>query len=91
MLPSDLIAQRVRALPWWVSTLLSEARAVEWLLDLPSAGDTAFPSVARAGAHRFLIANYSSPLEDPQRTWISGQLAEDGTQVSLFRLDFLPR
>src|SRR5262245_14615102 len=44
--------------------------AVEHLLDLPSAGDTAFPSVARLGPHTFVIANYSSPLGDSELSWV---------------------
>jgi hypothetical protein len=41
--------------------------------DLHSAGDAAFPAVRRTGPHTFLVANYTSPLSDPDRTWIVGQ------------------
>lgn len=63
---------------------------VEHLLDFPSAGDTAFPSIVRTGPHTFLIANYTSPVDDPDRTWIEGQGALDGTQIYLISLRFEP-
>lgn len=63
-------------------------RRVVFLLDLPSAGDTAFPSVRRTGADTFLIANYTSPLDDPDRTWLEGQGALDGTAIYLITLTF---
>lgn len=66
-------------------------RSVEHLLDLPSAGDTAFPSVRRTGADTFLVANYTSPLDDPDRTWLEGQGALDGTSIYLITLSFRPR
>lgn len=66
-------------------------RRVVHLVDLPSAGDTAFPSVRRTGADTFLVANYSSPLDDPERTWLEGQGALDGTGIYLLTLSFAPR
>ena len=68
-----------------------QARRVVRVMDLPGCGDTSFPSVWRVGAHEFLIANYTSPLNDPNRTWISGQLSPQGTQVYLATLTFVPR
>ena len=35
---------------------------LEKLLDLPGCGDTAFPSIVRISASKFLVANYTSPL-----------------------------
>ncbi len=67
-----------------------EAHQVVHLLDFPSAGDTAFPSIRRTGAHSFLIANYTSPVSDPDRTWWDGQQATDGTQIYLIELTFEP-
>jgi len=61
---------------------------VEHVFDLPSAGDTAFPSVVQLEPNRFLIANYSSPLEDPDRTWLQGQLSSEGTGIYLVELNF---
>ena len=66
-------------------------RSVVHLVDLPSAGDTAFPSVRRTGADTFLVANYTSPLDDPERTWLEGQGALDGTSIYLITLSFRPQ
>ena len=49
--------------------------AVTHALDLPSAGDTCFASVVPLGRGQYLLYNYSSPFEDPDRTWIQGQNA----------------
>ena len=67
-----------------------ERRAVEWLMDLPGCGDTAFPTVRRLDAHRFLIANYTSPLDDPEISWIQAQVSQRGTQIYLSTLTFHP-
>jgi hypothetical protein len=67
------------------------AGRVVHLFDLPSAGDTAFPSIRRTGAHTFLLANYTSPPEDPDRTWLEGQISPDGTAIYLVTLTFVPR
>jgi len=68
-----------------------ENRKVVFVLDLPSAGDTALPSVIRTGAHTFLIANYTSPLSDPDRTWLQGQSRPDGTRIYLLTLEMKPK
>jgi hypothetical protein len=65
-----------------------DARAVEWMFDLPGQGDTAFPSIHRLDAHRFLVANYTSPLDMADPTWIEGQTSERGTQIYLTTLIF---
>ncbi|MEZ4241218.1 MAG: sialidase family protein [Myxococcota bacterium] len=65
-----------------------EARAVVWLFDLPSAGDTAFPQARRTGPHTFLVANYSSPLEMADASWLQGQTDARGTGVWLATLTF---
>jgi hypothetical protein len=67
-----------------------DAHAVVHLEDLPSAGDTAFPSIVQLDEHRFLVANYTSPPADPDRSWLEGQAAEDGTQIYLQEIEFLP-
>jgi len=51
------------------------AREVSFVLDLPSAGDTCFPAMVPLGGGRYLVYNYTSPLEgghDP--FWLEGQL-----------------
>ena len=61
---------------------------VEHLMDLPSNGDTSFPSIVQTGDHSFLIANYSSPLDNLEIKWINAQLSEKGTQLYLIDLLF---
>jgi len=49
--------------------------SVEFVLDLPSCGDTCFPAMVPLGGGNYLIYNYTSPLgqeEDP--FWLQGQL-----------------
>ena len=63
-------------------------RRFEVVLDLPSAGDTAFPSVVRLSPHEFLVANYSSAFRHEDRSWLWGQL--NGTGIYFVRLRFEP-
>ncbi len=65
-------------------------RRVVRVMDLPSAGDTAFASIRRTGPDSFLVANYTSPVDDPNRTWLEGQGAPDGTSIYLIQLVFTP-
>ncbi len=67
-----------------------QARKIVHLLDLPSAGDTAFASVHRTGAHTFLVANYTSPLDRPDISWSEGQGSSRGTQIYFVTLSFTP-
>jgi hypothetical protein len=67
------------------------ARRVVKVMDIPGCGDNAFPSVCRLDAHRFLIANYTSPLAHPGWTWLEGQLSPQGTQIYLAVLEMVPR
>lgn len=68
------------------------AKKVVHVFDLPSAGDTAFPSIVRLDAHRFLISNYTSPLDgDLERSWWNGQNAPEGTKLYFIELTFEPR
>jgi hypothetical protein len=67
-----------------------QQRSVVHLFDLPGAGDTAFASVQQTGPHTFLMANYTSPLDDPDISWLSGQNSERGTQIYLLTLSFVP-
>jgi hypothetical protein len=65
------------------------ARRLVPLLDLPSAGDTAFPSVARLTADTYLIANYSSPVGNGDHSWFRAQLNRTG--IYFVTLKFVPR
>ncbi len=66
------------------------ARRVVHVMDLPGVGDTAFPSVRQTGPHSFLLANYTSPLDDPDISWLQGQTSDRGTQIYLATIDFVP-
>lgn len=59
---------------------------IDFVMDLPGHGDTAFPSVYRLSEKEFLISNYTSPLHKPKRSWLNGQLKP--TQVYLMKLKF---
>ena len=62
-----------------------DALEVEWVLDLPSSGDTCFASILPEGEDRWSVWNYSSPLdEDP--TWLQGQYGT--TQIYTIDLMF---
>jgi hypothetical protein len=64
-------------------------RQVEWIMNLPGAGDTAFPSIQRLDKDRFLIANYSSPVKHRKiRTWLNGQLGRTGIYLQV--ISFAP-
>jgi hypothetical protein len=65
------------------------SRSVRWLFDIPGVGDTAFPSAWRTGAHTWTFANYTSPLDDPDISWLEAQVSERGTQLYLADLEFV--
>ncbi len=50
------------------------ARSVSFELDLPSRGDTCFAGLVELGDSRYLIYNYTSPLEGDDVAWVRGQL-----------------
>jgi len=68
-----------------------QKREVVHLFDFPSAGDTSFPSILRTGPHSYLIANYTSPLKFPGRSWMWGQVSPQGTQIYFTTLHFAPK
>ena len=49
------------------------ALRVDWVLDLPSNGDTCFASNVPLSPKRQLVFNYTSPLADPDLAWNEGQ------------------
>ena len=59
------------------------------MMDIPGVGDTAFPAIWRTGPHRFLMANYTSPLDTPDVTWLEGQSSRRGTQIYLMDIEFV--
>lgn len=65
-----------------------DRREVILVANMPGAGDTAFPSIVQLDEHRFLVANYSSPLDEPEITWLQGQISDRGTQIHLVEITF---
>ena len=49
---------------------------VEFVLDLPSKGDTCFASALHRGGDDWLVYNYSSPVDGDDVSWIEGQNGE---------------
>jgi hypothetical protein len=67
---------------WEVDPDLS---AVSWILDLPSRGDTCFPSVVSVPESEDIwLFNYSSPIDGPDLDWYEGQQGE--TRIYRHRL-----
>lgn len=61
--------------------------AVSWIQDLPSAGDTCFPSAIEIDDNRFDIYNYTSDYEKgAQWPWLKGQLSP--TKIYKVTVDF---
>ena len=61
---------------------------IEFILDLPSRGDTCFPSALPRGENTFLIYNYSNEIEGPDLTWRQGQFRNSfiySTTLTVFR------
>lgn len=55
---------------WFVNR---DTLKVQHLLDLPSKGDTCFPSALPRGEGKFLLYNYSSDIDGPDVYWQKGQ------------------
>lgn len=47
---------------------------ISHLLDLPSRGDTCFPSIIQDKNNQYTLYNYSSDIDGPDRGWLDGQL-----------------
>lgn len=59
-------------------------KKIEWVMDLPGNGDTAFPSIQRLNKNQFVVANYSSStVYRKRRSWLSGQLGKTGIYISI--------
>lgn len=60
-----------------------DARSVQFVLDLPSRGDTCFPSILPVGEKEYDIYNYTSALDDEEDiSWIVGQ----GRPTSIYKI-----
>lgn len=60
----------------------AETLEVSWLTDLPSNGDTCFASVLENDDGSYTIYNYTSPLDDLEISWLTGQLGP----TSIYRI-----
>lgn len=49
---------------------------IEFILDLPSKGDTCFASVVKKSQNEYLLFNYTSPVDGPDIAWLKGQLGK---------------
>ncbi len=63
-----------------------ENKTADWVMDFPSTGDTAFPGIAQINENEFVLMNYSSDIDGPQKNWIRGQLGK--TFIYWTRLTF---
>lgn len=84
----DLLAYSSRPKRSALYQLDTATQSVVWLQDIPGVGDTAFVSARRVDADSWLFANYTSPLDDPDISWLEGQTSSRGTQIYLATLSF---
>lgn len=63
-----------------------QERKLDYVLTLPSAGDTAFPSILELGEGDFLVVNYSSPFEKSDWSWGTGQ--KNATGIYFVKISF---
>ena len=85
----DFLAYSTRAKRTAVYEVDVEQKTVEHIMDIPGVGDTAFPAVRRLDDHRFLVANYTSPLENPDINWLDAQVSDKGTGIYLSEIQFI--
>jgi hypothetical protein len=69
----DYSLHRKRCSLWKVDP---DLLSVEFVQDLPSKGDTCFPSMLRVTPQSVELYNYSSPVDGADLPWIGGQLQE---------------
>lgn len=85
----DLVAYSLRSHGTAVWKLNTSTAELEWIMDLPGCGDTAFPSVVQTSDHSYMILNYSSPLEKCQYwPWIVGQVSPEGSVIYAVEVEF---
>ena len=65
---------------------------LDFVMELPGCGDTAFASWVRLSEHKFLVANYTSPISRCEDwSWLQGQISPLGTGIYFVVLDFTPK
>ncbi len=84
-LPNPVESLYYLARYWWTKKrtalykLDKDNLTFEPVLDFPSRGDTAFPALVQIDENTYRMYNYSSPLQGPDRVWMTGELT--GTQI----------
>lgn len=48
----------------------------DWVIDLPGCGDNAFPGIVQKDSNTYIILNYSNSFENPNISWLEGQLGK---------------
>ena len=61
-------------------------RTVNWVADVPSRGDTAFPGIVWTGPDSIEVYNYSSPIHGDDLPWVAGQLGPTNIYVTAITL-----
>src|SRR2546425_5406 len=64
---------RKRTSLWCIN---KETLRVKRTFDLPSRGDTCFPAMVPLNERQYLVYNYSSPMEGPDKFWFWGQVTQ---------------
>jgi hypothetical protein len=85
----DMVGYSLRQKRSALFRLNTRDHSIEHLQDIPGVGDTAFCSVRRVGRDRFLLANYTSPLDAPDISWLEGQTSPRGTSIYLMDVELL--
>jgi hypothetical protein len=66
----------------------ADTLTVAWVLDLPSRGDTCFPSILRPEEGRIDVYNYSSPMDGPESSWPDPVWVEgQGGETRIYRTE----
>lgn len=85
----DMVSYSLRQKRSAVYRLNTRDHSIEHLQDIPGVGDTAFCAVRRVGRDRFLLANYTSPLDAPDVSWLEGQTSSRGTSIYLMDVELV--
>jgi hypothetical protein len=84
----DFLAYSTRSKRSALYKVNPDALSVAHIKDFPGVGDTAFPAIRRLSEHRFIMANYTSPLDNPDINWLDAQASDLGTQIYLTQIHF---
>merc|ERR1712126_376515 len=89
---ADLAAFTLRSHGTGLWKLNQNEGKLDFVMELPGCGDTAFASWVRLSEHKFLVANYTSPISRCEDwSWLQGQISPLGTGIYFVVLDFTPK